>query len=265
MCFIFAVLLFIANMPKRCSEMWRILNEYLQKTPNTIEEVKCFIDLYVNPTLVCEPWNPFFMFLYFNFCRRLMWWCDGKIPALILSLFSFLLPPKFLFFQSPSSAGRMIFWSTVSLLLFPLTVGKVLQEYSLFLCVCGTSLYVIVYVVAVQNQKLLSAYSAGVSVSVFPPYLQMTSPREPRGWELEPGYSFISEDWDCGEEKREGREEGAEIGRRWRRGNGANRVDKSGCGVKEDKAARKENGNGEMKWKSKLKVGEREHSVARRL
>ncbi len=39
-------------------------------------------------------------------------------------------------------------------------------------------------------------------------------------------------------------------------------VDKSRCGGEEDKAGRKENGNGEMEWKSKLKEGEmwREHS-----
>lgn len=44
-------------------------------------------------------------------------------------------------------------------------------------------------------------------------------------------HSFISEDWGCGEHKRGregGRKEGAEIGGRLRRGNGASRVDKSG-------------------------------------
>lgn len=62
--------------------------------------------------------------------------------------------------------------------------------------------------------------------------------------------------------KRERREEGAEIGRRWRRGNGANRVDKSRMwrGKKKTRQRgerRKGNGNGEMEWKSKLKAGER--------
>lgn len=49
--------------------------------------------------------------------------------------------------------------------------------------------------------------------------------------------------------KRESREEGAEIGRRWRRGNGANRVDKSRMwrGEKKNKVERGEK-KGKWKW-----------------
>lgn len=49
--------------------------------------------------------------------------------------------------------------------------------------------------------------------------------------------------------KRERWEEGAEIGRRWKRGNGAKSVDKSRYGGEEDKAKRKEERKIEMgRW-----------------
>lgn len=76
-------------------------------------------------------------------------------------------------------------------------------------------------------------------------------------------YSFISQDWGSVEEKTKERERSAEIGRRWKRGNGTRGETKSGCGGEEDKAkvGKEENGIGEMEWKSKLNVREgwREH------
>lgn len=45
-----------------------------------------------------------------------------------------------------------------------------------FVSVCGTSRCVILCVIAVQNQTLLSACSAGVSVCVFPPCLPREGP-----------------------------------------------------------------------------------------
>lgn len=48
--------------------------------------------------------------------------------------------------------------------------------------------------------------------------------------------------------KRERREEGAEIGRRWRRGNGANRVDKSGCRRRKKNKAERGEKKGKWKW-----------------